>query len=65
MPNNGTETAKFRITIPYRETGIGDTDVTVTDLLNEKQLDSGRPEAIEAEIPAGMLGVYLVTMQKK
>ena len=65
VPNNGTETAKFRITIPYRETGIGDTDVTVTDLLNEKQLDSGRPEAIEAEIPAGMLGVYLVTMQKK
>lgn len=65
VPNNGKAAAKFRITIPYKETGIGDTDVEVTDLLNEKKLGTGRPEAIEAEIPAGMLGIYLVTMQKK
>jgi len=64
VPNNGENAATFRITIPYREAGIGTKPVVVTDLLGEKPLASGRPETFDATIPAGMLGVYLVSPEK-
>ena len=64
VPNNGGEAARFRITLPYREAGIGEGKVAVTDLFTEKRLASGRPEAFETEIPAGMPGVYLVEPER-
>lgn len=64
VPNNGNDAAAFRITIPYEEARIGEGSVTVTDLLGEKRLASGRPETFEAAIPAGMLGVYLISPEK-
>lgn len=64
VPNNGDADATFQITIPYEETRIGKGSVKVIDLLGEKLLASERPESFEATVPAGMLGVYLVSPEK-
>ena len=64
VPNNGENTEKFRITIPYSDLGIKSTPVTITDLLGEKQLASGHPETFDTTIPPGMLGIYLVCPEK-
>ena len=64
VPNDGKTAEKFRISIPRRAAGITSSSVTVLDLLNERRLFSGKPATFEAEIPAGMLGVYLVEPAK-
>lgn len=64
VPNDGKTTEKFRISIPGKTAGITSPSVTVRDLLNECLLFSGKTTAFEAEIPAGMLGVYLVEPAK-
>ncbi len=64
VPNNGENTEKFRITIPYNDLGIKSTPVTITDLLGEKQLASGHPQTFDTTIPPGMLGIYLVCPNK-
>ncbi|MBS1371953.1 MAG: hypothetical protein HPZ91_18560 [Lentisphaeria bacterium] len=64
VPNNGKTDAEFRITIPYREAGITGKRLAVRDLLGDKELASGKPDAFTAEIPAGMIGVYLVEAKK-
>ena len=66
VPNNGSTPERLRITIPYREAGL---DVKgryeITDLLAGKKLTQGAPAAFEADIPAGMLGVYLIAPAAK
>jgi alpha amylase catalytic region len=64
VPNDGKTAEKFHISIPRRAAGITSSSVTVRDLLNERRLFSGKPATFEAEIPAGMLGVYLVEPAK-
>ncbi|MBS1370762.1 MAG: hypothetical protein HPZ91_12490 [Lentisphaeria bacterium] len=64
VPNNGDSTAVIRISIPYAEAAIGGGDVTVTDLLADRPLASGRPESFTVELPAGALGVYGVSPGK-
>jgi len=64
VPNNSKSTVSFQIVVPYEDAEIRSGDITVTDLLAERKLVSGRPETFTIEIPAGRLGVYLVSPQK-
>lgn len=62
VPNNGTNTQEFRITIPFAEIGIKpETMVTVTDQMSDRTLATGKMKEFTVTIPAGDVGVFKIT----
>ena len=64
VPNNSGEFRRFRVTIPFRESGLKEgIAYTIRDLLTGKMVAAGMMTGFEIPVPAGALGVLEVAPQ--
>ena len=64
VPNSSGESRRFRVTIPFRETGLKERIAyTVRDLLTEKTVATGKMTGFGVAVAAGALGVFEVVPQ--